>query len=114
MHAQSWINSSWPKIVIKYEDLHSDTFNNFKSILIFIKKFIKFEIEDKKIKKTIDICSFKNLSKEENKSGFKEKTGNENFFRKGEIDEWKKILPKNLISKIEQKFEKEMKELNYL
>ena len=114
IHAQSWINSNWPKVLIKYEDLHNDTFKNFKSILFFIRKFIKFEIDDEKIKKTIDICSFKNLSKEESESGFVEKHGKENFFRKGEVDEWKKILPKNLINKIEQKFEKEMKELNYL
>ena len=114
IHAQSWINSDWPKVLIKYEDLHNDTFKYFKSILLFIRKFIKFEIDDEKIKKTIDICSFKNLSKEESESGFVEKHGKENFFRKGEIDEWKNILPINLIKKIEQKFEKGMKELNYL
>ena len=114
IHAQSWINSSWPKVIIRYEDLHNDPLIYFKSILLFLRKFMKFEIDDEKIKKTIDICSFKNLSKEENESGFVEKHGKENFFRKGEVDEWKKILPKNLINKIEQKFEKEMKELNYL
>ena len=37
-----------------------------------------------------------------------------NQFRKGEIDEWRNVLPKNLIQKIEKKFEKQMKELGYL
>ena len=114
IHAESWINSNFPKVLIKYEDLHKDTLKNFKSILFFIKKFTKIEIDDVKIKKTIDTCSFKNLSQIEKEKGFKEKQGKENFFRKGEIDEWKNILPKNLIKKIEENFKNEMKELNYL
>ena len=40
------------------------------------------------------------LSEEEKRVGFKEQTGSVNFFRKGEIHEWKKTLPKNLIRKI--------------
>jgi len=114
IHAESWINSNLPKVLIKYEDLHKDTLKNFKSILSFIKKFTKIEIDDVKIKKTIYTCSFKNLSKIEKEKGFKEKLGKENFFRKGEIDEWKNILPKNLIKKIEENFKNEMKEFNYL
>ena len=114
IHAQSWINSKWPKVIIRYEDLHNDPFIYFKSILSFLRKFIKFEIDDEKIKKTIEICSFKNLSEEEKRVGFKEQTGSVNFFRKGEIHEWKKTLPKNLIRKIEQKLEKQMKELGYI
>jgi len=114
IHAQSWINSNWPKVIIRYEDLHNDPLIYFKSILLFLRKFMKFEIDDEKIKKTIDICSFKNLSEEEKRVGFREKKGSANFFRKGEIYEWKNILPKNLIKKIEQKFEKQMKELEYI
>ena len=91
-----------------------DTFENFKKILLFIKKFSSFEVDDEKIKKTISICSFNNLSNEEKKKGFLEKLENINFFRKGEIDEWKNVLPKNLIQKIEKKFEKQMKELEYI
>ena len=48
------------------------------------------------------------------KKGFLEKLENINFFRKGEIDEWRNVLPKNLIQKIEKKFEKQMKELEYI
>jgi len=114
IHAESWINSNFPKILIKYEDLHKDTLKNFRLILLFIQKFIKIEIDDKKINETIDNCSFENLSKLEKEYGFKERKGKENFFRKGEIDEWKNLLPINLIKEIENNFEKEMKELNYL
>lgn len=110
----SWMNSPYPKLLIKYEKLKTDTFNQFKSLLLFLRKFIVFDIDDQKIKNVIDDCSIKNLSELENKIGFKEKRGKENFFRKGEIHEWKKKLSSENIKKIETKFFKEMEELGYL
>ncbi len=113
-HYLSWAQKKWNCLFVRYEDLHSDPFTNFKKILIFIKKFMPIEINEEKIKEVIEISSFKKLTKIENKLGFKENVSKEKFFRKGLIDEWKKALPKNLITKIEKNFEKEMKELNYL
>ena len=110
----SWKNKKWEGLFIKYEDLHNDTFNNLKKIIIFMKKFVKIEIDEKKIKETIELSSFNNLSKIEKKLGFKENPSKEKFFRKGLVDEWKKSLSKDLIIKIEENFKNEMKELNYL
>jgi len=114
IHVLSWLNSSWPKLLIRYEDLHLDSFKYFKNILLFLNKFVKIEIADDKIKETIDICSFKNLLDLEKKFGFQEKRGVVNFFRKGEIDEWKNTLPLNIVKKIEKNLQDEMKELDYL
>tara|TARA_B100000287_G_scaffold30110_1_gene28321 strand:- start:894 stop:1262 length:369 start_codon:yes stop_codon:yes gene_type:complete len=113
-HYLSWKNKNWEGLFIKYEDLHNDTFNNLKKILVFIKKYIEIEIDENKIKEVINISSFNNLSKIEQTLGFKENPSKERFFRKGLIDEWKKSLSKDLIIKIEENFKKEMKELNYL
>ena len=41
-----------------------------ESILNFIGKFKTIEINEEKIKKTIEMCNFKNLSNLENKEGF--------------------------------------------
>ena len=80
--------------------------------------FIIFDNRNKSISLTKDeiikISSFESLSKLENEIGFKEKLGKTNFFRKGNIDEWKNVLSNEMIKKIEEKFNKEMKELNYL
>ena len=38
----------------------------------------------------------------------------ENFFRKGLVDEWKVVLKKDLIQKIEKELYKEMRELKYI
>jgi len=110
----SWLKSPYPRIIVKYEDLHEDTFGNFKKILFFIKKFMKIEIDENKIHKNIEKCSFDNLKFEEENFGFSERWGNDNFFRKGLVDEWKSKLSSNLIKLIEDKFKKEMMELDYL
>lgn len=111
---QSWKNRSFPKVIIRYEDLLSDTFEIFKKILSFINNFQKIEIDEKKITKTINTCNFKNLSKLEDAIGFGEREKSDKFFRKGLINEWKSKLNHNQIKKIENALSKEMKDLNYL
>ena len=115
IHLRSWLNHPMPKIIIKYEELEKNTHECFKSILIFINKFIKkkIDINDQKILNAVQNCSFENLSKLENELGFVEKGKNVNFFRKGKTDEWKTVLSSELISKIEQEFSEELKEFKY-
>ena len=110
----SWIKSPYPRVVLKYEDLKKDEFSNFKKVLEFINKFKKIEIDDLKIKKTIEKCNFQKLKNEENKNGFIERWGKENFFREGKIDEWENKLSKDLIKKIEKAFEEIMINYDYL
>jgi len=110
----SWRNKDFPKLIIKYEDLVSNSFNEFKKILEFFTKFQNFNFDDKLLIKTLEKCSFNNMKENENNFGFKERIGKEKFFRKGENDEWKKVLSPKLINKIESNFKDEMKELNYL
>ena len=55
------------------------------------------------------------MQKKERLLGFIEKSKSaENFFRKGQIDEWKKEVPIEIIKKIEKKYKKQMIELGYL
>ena len=110
---------SWKKkkkfngIVVKYEDLIDDTKREFTNILIFLKKIIDIDIDEKKILKSIKSCSFSKLSKMENQYGFEE-TSNNKFFRKGTKDSWKNDLSQDLRKKIEENFKDEMIELGYL
>ena len=110
----SWKKHKMPKIIIKYEDLHNDTFNKFLEVIKFINQFKKIEIDENKINQVIKKCSFSQLSENEKKIGFKEKKGEENFFRKGLVDEWKTVLKKDLVEKIEKECSEEMKELKYI
>ena len=111
----SWKKRSYPKLIIRYEDLISDQYQNFKKILNFINDFKKINIDELKIKETIKLCKLENLSKLEEQLGFEEKLKKEKkFFRKGLTDEWKTELNKDQIKKIENAFFEEMKELKYL
>ena len=111
----SWKKRSCPKFLIRYEDLISDQYQYFKKILNFINDFKKINIDELKIKETIELCKLENLSKLEDQIGFEEKLKKEKkFFRKGLVDEWKSQLNKDQIKKIENAFFEEMRELKYL
>jgi len=119
-HYNSWVhnNTNIPICLIKYEDLVENPSLEFNKIFDFLKKInneIKTEINKEKLEKTISETNFKNLKDLENNNGFSEKQNRKvNFFNQGIENDWKKILPNNISSIIERKFEKEMKELGYL
>ena len=110
---------SWKKrkkyngIIVRYEDLFDNTEEEFKKILIFIKKFIKIDIDQKKLSKVVKTCNFSNMKVLEDKYGFKEAEKNK-FFRKGTKNSWQNELNENLKKKIEINFKDEMVQLGYL
>ena len=120
-YTSSWkINyNSWkkkkkfPGILIKYEDMIDNTEKEFKKTLSFLKDKLNLKLDDKRIKKTIELCNFSKLSEEEDKKGFVEQV-NGKFFRKGKKDAWKNELKEDLKNEIEKKLKNEMKELGYI
>ena len=74
----------------------------------------------KKFLNAIKENSFDKLKELENKVGFAESTYNysskerKKFFNLGPENDWKKILDKEIVKKIEKEFQSEMKELGYL
>ena len=109
-------------LLVKYEDLISDTKNTFLKILKFIHKLnnSKFSIDMNKFNNVLKSTSFENMKKIEKKEGFNEsqinkKTGEKiPFFNLGPDNNWKTLLDPSIKKKIENSFEKEMKELGYL
>jgi len=117
-HYNSWKISS-NLILIKYEDLLYDTKSQINRLSLFLKRFGEFASNDKKINNIIKTTSFEILKKKEEKEGFEEaseesKDTNIKFFNLGPKNNWKDIVDKKLIHKIEKTFKKEMEELNYL
>ena len=81
----------------------------------FIKKFIKFQVSDKKLQNILKNTSFDKLKKMEEKEGFDESSNtNIKFFNLGPKNNWKDILSEKLVHNIEKNFNKEMKELRYI
>ena len=109
-------------LLIKYEDMIKDKDKTFYEILKFIHnlKKVEFVLDKKKFQNVIESTNFERMQKLENKYGFHEsmvnkKTGkNVKFFNLGKKTDWKTSLNENIKNKIEEKFEKEMKELRYL
>ncbi len=115
LHYRSWKSfKSVPSLFIKYEDLVLDPQKYFKKILVFMSKYIDIKIDEEKLNKTLDITKFDNLQNLENKIGFKEAPKNARFFNSGRIDSWKKKLTKEQLTKIENFYYNDMKDLGYL
>lgn len=108
-------------ILIKYEDLVSNTKETFVKILKFIYQLNNSHlvIDPKKLENTIKSTTFDKLQLLEKNNIFPEAKKDSNnqyvtFFKYGPKNDWKKTLSKELIKKIEETFAKEMKELGYL
>ena len=120
---KSWnVQKKIPIKIIKYEDLLNYTYAVFTDIIKFIYKTTNNSqrIDKEKIKKTLRSTSFDALKKNEMKRGFSEavfdrvdKNKKVPFFNLGPKNNWKKILDKDLVKKIDKVFEKDLKELNY-
>ena len=108
--------------LVKYEDLISNTKDEFIKILKFINSLgsSQFPIFEEKLDKAIKTTSFYNMKKLEETHGFDEAKFNEDkgekipFFYLGPKNDWKKMLSLEIKQKIENSFEKEMLELKYL
>ena len=119
-HYRSWTRDKNNLLIIKYEDLISNTANELEKIIIFLRKYIKFETNKTKNDKILKSTSFNNLKKMEEQGLFKENVLNKNdnskvkFFHLGPENKWQDNLKQNFVKKIEKNFYTEMKELNYL
>lgn len=97
-NVKSWVDeSNLPIIVLRYEDMKSDTFATFSKAL----KFIDIEATSDEIVKAIRFSDIKEMQKQEAVKGFKEKPANaSSFFRKGEAGTWRKELSDDLVKRI--------------
>ena len=115
----SWKNKTKNYLLIKYENLLENPYLEFGKISKYLENHLNVKFDEKKIKKAIETCSFRNLQQLETDGKFKEQTVDKQnksvkFFHLGPKNDWKKILDKNISREIENKFKAEMEELGYL
>ena len=119
-HYRSWTRNKKNLLVIRYEDLISNTQIEIEKIIFFLKKYTDFKTSDSKIKNILKTTSFESLKKMESEDLFiegvlnKETKSKVKFFNLGPKNKWKGEVNDNIIDSIEKNFEKEMLELNYL
>ena len=119
---KSWtVQKKIPIKFIKYEDLLNQTFVVFKDVINFINITTRNneKIKIDKLKNSVKSTFFDKLQDMEKKNGFSEaitsKKNNKKipFFNMGPKNDWKKILDKNSINKLNDHFKKNLIELSY-
>jgi len=123
MNYKSWkVQNKIPLKLIKYEDLLDRTYTVFLEIITFINKITNNpeKINKSKIKSVLNSTIFEKLKKTEIDKGFSEaipskdnKNKKISFFNLGPKNDWRKILEKGTIEKLDKIFHKEIKELAY-
>ena len=123
LNYKSWkVQKKIPVKFIKYEDLTEQTYSVVLDMIKFIYKITNNSnnINKKKLKNALNSTTFDKLQNKEKIQGFSEAvssfTTNEKitFFNLGPKNDWKKILNEDLKNRINQTFEKNLKELSYV
>ncbi len=121
-HYKSWKNSKKFKVLfIRYEDLKEKKEELFEKMINFIEelKGSKQEVfNENKFMNSIRSTNFANMKNKELNEGFEESYINKdgkkmNFFNMGFKNKWENLLPRDILDKINYKFNKELKELGY-
>ena len=128
-HYNSWAKTNhFRRLIIKYEDLISNSYETFRDIIVFTNTLINRTdgVNKDKLIRAIESTDFKTLKNKEIKDGldksvtsFKKwrKIHKENknlFFNLGPQNNWKKLINEDLSNKIEKEFKEEMLDLGYL
>ncbi len=112
-HVQSWTTgtSTYPVLVLRYEDMLADPKAAFGKVVAHL----GMPLDEVRLDRAILFSSFKELSEQEKKQGFIEKSEeSERFFAKGQKDQWKTDLAPRLIKQMKHAHRKVMKKHGYL
>ena len=120
-HYKSWKNTNeFNTLFIRYEDLENNKLDTFRKIVNFINTLKKdnSSINEKKLVNSVNSTNFSNLKNKEKNEGFEEspysKSGEKkSFFNLGFNNRWQKILPKNIILKLNNTFQNDLNDLGY-
>ena len=119
---QSWMsNKNFRRLTIRYEDMIKDPHQTFKKLVVFINTLMRFKdkIDPKKFSNAIETTNFKSLQDIENQGKFSENVyslkDNKKikFFYQGPENDWKKNLDENMIKKMNEYYQNDLKFFQY-
>ncbi len=110
-HVKDWTRSgAFPVLALRYEDLLDDPHVHFGKAL----EFIGLTPEPERLDRAVRFASFDELKKQEDESGFQEKSPHaERFFAKGQAGQWKDALDPELVSRVRRDHKRVMKKYGY-
>ena len=119
-HYKSWTQNTKNLLLLRYEDLITEPKRELEKVIFFLNKHVNFKTDDIKNNKILESTSFEKLKEMEKRGLFiegvlKKETGLKvNFFNLGPKNVWQNSLNNKIVSKIEDSFREEMKEIGYL
>ncbi|WP_135502005.1 sulfotransferase domain-containing protein [Roseovarius aestuariivivens] len=110
-HVKSWTHGTrFPVLPLRYEDMLDTPHESFSEAL----EFLGITPDPDRLDRAIRFSSFDELSKQEEKSGFTERSPHsERFFASGKSGGWKKDLSRDLIDKVRRDHKRMMKKYGY-
>ncbi len=112
-HVEAWLKNPFNAnlLIIQYEHLLNDTVNTLKSVC----KFINKTVMEEKLRKIIELSSFKNLKQKESSWGMDNPSWplKNTFFRKGVIGDYKNELSKENMEHFLSISKQTLTKLNY-
>ena len=112
-HSRQWLSNPYNAdiLIVKYEDLIQDTFNQMKRIIVFA----KLERSDEVIERSIYGNSFGEMKRKEKEYGWNNKDWdpNQDFIRTGKIGSYKNEIPEDLIKIFETESKAELDYFDY-
>ena len=95
-HVESWnTQEKIPILILRYEDMKSDTLNTFRKAV----RFLGWNYSDEIIQLALEKSSFKKLKEQEIEKGFNERLKNQKqFFRSGQSGDWENHLTEEQVN----------------
>jgi hypothetical protein len=111
-HVSGWVDAGdIPVHVIRYEDLSADPMQEFTSLT----RFVQIDADEDRIRRAIGFSSFDALSRQEEHSGFAERTARDSkFFRKGKVGNWRESMNQHQAEKLISRHSVMMRRFGYL
>ncbi len=111
-HVESYLEQkAMDVLVIRYEDMQVDTAAEFEKVL----HFCGVSVDKERLRKAVGYSDFKQLKKQEEKDGFKERSPKStSFFYSGKVGNWKDKLTDQQVKQIISVNGSMMKKLGYL
>jgi len=111
-HVESWTARPSPGLhVMRYEDMLADPQAAFGGLV----KFLAIPATRQKLRLAIKNASFKELRRQEDRTGFWEKTQiQKNFFREGRAGGWREVLSQEQVARVVEKNREQMARFGYL
>jgi len=88
-HVRSWLDSGLPLVLIRYEDLKTDTEGVFARVMAALES----SPDPERIQRAVEHTAFERLQQQERRSGFAERRSERGlFFRGGRIGDGRRVL----------------------